>query len=129
MATEAQSPVDQLLAAARPAPRAIFTYKVPPGVDPEVTSIGLVQLTVRENELAMTRAANDGTKILTEEAREALREVNGLPVSQGDASLDRAWAAMTPKLRNLVTIATKRLHYANDTESADIFGSQSQTVK
>ena len=81
----------------------------------DVTHVGLVEVSVREELDAAKRASGDGIKLAFELAREALRwvgvdravpgatesKVEWRQVSLGDGTLDEAWGSLHPKIRQL----------------------------
>lgn len=100
--------------------RPVYTYTVPESLgDVGARSVGLVELNAGEELMAAKRAMNNPIQLAYELAKEALRAIDGRPLSLGDGSTDVAWGAMCPKLRNLVMAAYNDLH---SPEAAEVKG-------
>jgi len=91
--------------------RPVYTYQVPSNLGGEdFKSIGLVQLTAREEMMAAKRSNGDPIKLAYEQVQQSIAEVNGEKVSIADGSADKAFNAMPPMVRNLVMAAHAKLH-------------------
>lgn len=99
------------------------TFKIPASLKEQtgVASVTLVELTGSEELVATQRAGGQGgAKMAYELAKEALRAVNGKPVTTADGTVDAAWEAMHPAIRSLVTQAYVKLH-AVEKDTIDAF--------
>jgi len=108
--------------------RPIYTYKVPKVMADGVQSIGLVQLTTHEEMMSAKRAGSDPIRLVYEQVKQSLAEVNGQPVSLGDGTADTAFDKMGPQLRNLVMTAYAKLHTPADGMADDFLASQAVKV-
>lgn len=108
--------------------RVIHRFSVPESIPGEVRSLGLVEITADEELKAEARCKGASDKRAAEMAKQALVEVNGEPVGFADASVDKAWNAMHPKVRTLLASAWVRLHLANDDEVESFFASRTSSV-
>lgn len=92
--------------------RAIHTFTVPAQLAEQtgVSSVGLVELTALDELGAAKRAKGDAMRLAYELSKSALAEVNGEKLSFADGSLDRTWAVIHPKIRNMVLAAYSELH-------------------
>lgn len=102
----------QLMDAARPQSRTVYTYTMPAGLAQEsgFQSIGMVELTGDEERNATKRVFNEPMRLAQELPIESVRTINGKPVSTADGSAESAWSKMPPKVRSLVTQAYGVLH-------------------
>lgn len=130
MTNDATNPLEEIAKAAAKK-RPIFTFKVPPKLAELVNcqSVGLVELTPREQKMASTRGGLDPMVIASEYCKEALREVNGKPVSSGDASVDKFWERAHPKLRALITTAYDSLHSVTNEDTKDFLETREVSVR
>ncbi len=108
--------------------RVIHRFTVPESIPGEVRSLGLVEITADEELKAEARCRGASDKRASEMAKQALVEVNGEPVGFADASVDKAWNNMHPKVRTLLASAWVRLHLANDDEVESFFASRMSSV-
>lgn len=113
------------------AARPIYTFKLPPSLAAEcgTESVGLVQLTAGEELMASKRSAMDQIQLAYELAKEALREVDGKPVSTADLSADAWWDDQrNTKIRTLVVSAYNTINAPNAGETKDFLASCSIRV-
>lgn len=99
------------------------TFKIPSPLKEEtgIVTVTLVELTGSEELTATQRAGGQsGAKMAYELAKEALRGVNGKPVTTADGSAEAAWETMHPAIRSLVTQAYVKLH-AVEKDALDAF--------
>lgn len=96
--------------------RPLYVYEVPASLDVGVRSLGLVELTAGEELMAAKRASGDSMRLAYELSKEALRRLDDRALSAADGSIDVAWSAMSPKLRNLVLSAYNDLHAPAEAE-------------
>ena len=108
--------------------RPIYRFTIPPTVANGVTGIGMVQLTSDEELRATKRSRNDSHRLAYELAQQALVEVNGSCVSEGDGSRDGAWSKMDPKVRLLVISAYGELHTPEQEDIDSFLKSQKVSV-
>jgi hypothetical protein len=108
--------------------RVIHRFNVPDSIPGEVRSLGLVEITADEELRAEQRCKGASDKRAAEMAKQALVEVNGQAVGFADASVDKAWNAMHPKVRTLLASAWVKLHLANDDEVESFFASRTSSV-
>jgi hypothetical protein len=107
-----------------PRPKApVHVFNIPVSISGDIRSLGIKELTGEEEIMAERRARGDRGRIAVELTKAALVEVNGSPVTQGDASADMAWTKMSPKVRTLAITAYTRLHIPDDEETAGFFSS------
>lgn len=112
------------------ASRPVYIYKVPPALGGEdFKTIGLVQLTAREEMMAAKRSNGDPIKLAYEQVQQSIAEVNGERVSIADGSADKAFNAMNPMIRNLVMTAHAKLHSPEDTVVEDFLGSREVRIE
>lgn len=118
------------IAKAASAKRVMHEFDVPSSLHTHgIKTLGLVELTPREQTMASSRAGLDPMAIANEYAKESLRMVNGAPVSTADGSVDKAWERMHPKIRTLVTTAYNDLHSTSNVESEDFLQSRRAVVR
>ncbi len=112
--------IDQQLdeQAARVAKRPTYLYDVPEGVDPQISEIGLVEVTAEEELMAAKAAGREEARIAYELVKRSLCSINGHPVSTVDGSADKAWDEMGAKLRQLVLGAYSEIHNPQDGAAA-----------
>lgn len=118
---------------ARSSKRVLYTFTVPPKLAAEtgVKTLGLVELTAGEMELATARAGENKLAMGHELAKECLRAVDGKFVSTGDGSADAWWGSTESgysKLRALVFTAYAKLHNPEATDAAAFLESQTARV-
>lgn len=105
--------------------REVHRFKVPRVMDkdgeptersriPGVESMGIVELTPYEDKTAAIRSGDKPNALAFEIIRIALVEYNGVPVHQGDASVDKALHDMGPKGRQLLMLAYNDLTGVDD---------------
>lgn len=111
--------------------RAMHVFTVPASLRDAVgvSSIGMVELTPREQGMASKRGGLDPMAIANEYAKESLREVNGKPVNAADGSIDAFWEKAHPKLRTLITTAYDALHMTTNQEASDFLKSKEVVVR
>jgi len=128
MATKATQNISEALAQ-KPS-RPIYTYKVPSALGGEdFKTVGLVQLTAREEMMAAKRSNGDPIKLAYEQVQQSIAEVNGERVSIADGSADKAFNTMSPMLRNLVMTAHAKLHSPAESDVEDFLGSREVRVE
>lgn len=110
--------------------RQIFTYTLPEHMAKAhgIETIGLVELTASEETNAAKRAGTNPMRLGSEQAKEALRMVDGKRVNTFDGSADKAWNLMHPKVRNLVIVAFGKLHQPEQAEAVHFLESMTTTV-
>ena len=96
--------------------RVVYEYTLPPSLDCEIKTIGIVELTVDEELMATKRARGDNFRLAWELARQCVAFVDGKPVSTADDTSDIAWAKLSPKARQLVLGAYSDLHQPIEAE-------------
>ena len=94
-----------------------MTLPVEEGSDKLVLRIGIIELQPGDEMMAIRRAENELVRMAAEQAKESLRVVyvgakgtpkekqTPVPISTGDASLERFWARAPSALRTLVITA------------------------
>jgi hypothetical protein len=97
-------------------------------VDNETQNMGFVQMTSDETLRATKRARNDAHRMVYELAKQALVEVNGQSVSEGDGSADKAWEEMSPVVQSLAVLAYNKLHVPDDADADAFLKSQQVSV-
>lgn len=124
--------MEDLLAQA-PKGRVMYRFKVPVSLHPisnGVVELGFLEITPDEELMAANRCGNKAVRLAYEQAKESLREIGVLgapgpdgaptvrrvPVNTGDATADRAWGQLHPKLRGLCVTAYHDLHNPKDKE-------------
>jgi hypothetical protein len=90
--------------------RPVYVYAVPAAVADGVTEIGMVQLTAHEEMMCARRSNADPFRLVYEQAKQSLVEVNGERVKPEDGSVDAAFERMSPPVRNMVLQAFSKLH-------------------
>lgn len=92
--------------------RPIHTFTFPKVLQDQhgIESVGLRELTVEEDLMAIARSQTVGGAIVSarvayERVKAALAEVNGAPVSLGDGTTDKAFAEFPQPIRELVGAA------------------------
>jgi hypothetical protein len=91
--------------------RVVYTYTVPSELASlGISSVGLVELTAEEEQMAIKRARGDQFRLAGELVKESLREIDGKRVSLADGSVDAAWNRMPAKIRSLVLQAYAQIH-------------------
>ena len=108
--------------------RVIHRFSVPDSIPGEVRSVGMVKMSAEEELRVEQRCKGASDKRAQEMTKQSLVEVNGQAVSTADASADKAWATMHPKVRTLLTTAWVKLHLAEDTEVDSFFASRTSSV-
>ncbi len=108
--------------------RPIYRYTIPANIANGTKSVGLVLLTTDEELRATKRSHTDTHRLAYELSKQALVEVDGKPVNEGDGSIDTAWDAMSPKVRGLVLVAYASLHTPEDEETTSFLKSQQVSV-
>jgi len=102
-----------------------------------VTHLGLCELTVDDELTATKRARGDGVRLAFELVRESFRstgrkgsdgKVARTMLSSADGSMDKAWAALHPKLRQLVVTAYNDLHSPKESDVAGFLESRVLTA-
>lgn len=102
-----------------------------------VTHLGLCELTVDDELTATKRARGDSVRLAFELVRESFRstgkrgtdgKIARTLLSSADGSMDKAWAALHPKLRQLVITAYGDLHNPREADAAGFLASRVQTV-
>ena len=109
--------------------RQVYTFVVPTKHAGRAKKIGLVELTVHEELMAAKRAQGDSHRLAYELSMQALREIDGNPVSVGDGSAVKAFNDMGPKIRQLVMQAYVKIHAAEDDDAKDFLSSQEIKVE
>lgn len=106
--------------------RVVYAYTIPKRIAKEagVQSIGLIELTAREEMLAAKRSNGEQFNLAHSLVTSSLHMVNDVEVSIGDGSADRAWETMNPKVRNLVLQAFADIHAPEDEDTADFLASR-----
>jgi len=92
--------------------RPVFVYDVPEKMAAATgtKSIGVVQLSSRDELTAAKRANGDSNRLAFELALQSLAEVDGQAVSLTDGTADKAFNEMDPLIRNLLLNAYAQLH-------------------
>lgn len=108
--------------------RSVHRFKIPKKLANGITDIGMIQLNSEEELRATKRARNDTHRLAYELSQQALVEVNGQKVSEGDGTREKAWASMDPKVRTLVITAYGELHAPEADDIDDFLKSQRVTV-
>lgn len=116
---------EKVAAAKQPVP--VYTFQLPPGIANGIESIGIREITSREELRAAKRSGRDGVKLGYELAKQGLAEINGESVHEGDGSADKVWDAMGPKARSLVVAAFQKVNHPTDDDLEGFL--ESQTVK
>ena len=114
--------------AAKSIPRPIHVFDVPSGLDPEVKSVGLIELTADEELQATRRSHGDTMRLAYELVKQAIVDVNGAKVGIADGTVDIALNKMVPKLRQLVMGAYGELHAPSEDASQAFFKSRKVRV-
>lgn len=113
------------------ASRPVYTFDVPEklAAESETSSIAVVQLTAGEEMAASKRAQMEPIRLAYELAKEALRAVNGKPVSTADGTADAWWEnPRNTKIRTLVVSAYNLVNAPSQDETAGFLKSCSVTV-
>lgn len=108
--------------------RVIHRFEIPASIPGDIRAIGLVEITAQEELQAEQRCKGASDKRAAEMAKSALVEVNGQRVHFADASVDKAWNSMHPKVRTLIATAWVKLHLASDDEVDSFFASRTSSV-
>jgi len=108
--------------------RVIHRFAIPESIPGEVRSVGMVEMTAEEELRVEQKCKGASDKRAQEMTKQSLAEVNGQAVSTADASADKAWANMHPKVRTLLTTAWVKLHLAEDNEVDSFFASRTTSV-
>jgi len=108
--------------------RVIHRFTVPDSIPGEVRSVGMVEMTAEEELRVEQKCKGASDKRAQEMTKQSLVEVNGQPVTTADASADKAWLNMHPKVRTLLTTAWVKLHLAEDNEVDSFFASRTSSV-
>lgn len=109
-----------------PKQRPIHTFTFPKALQDQhgVQSVGLRELTVEEDLMAIARSQVGGTmvsaRVAYERVKAALAEVNGAPVSLGDGTADKAFAEFPQPIRELVGAAYAKVSTVEE-DLADAF--------
>jgi dihydrodipicolinate synthase/N-acetylneuraminate lyase len=124
--------IEEKVAEARTS-RPIYVYEIPAKIGVPMKSVGLVELTSREEMLAAKLARGDGEgvptmRMATELAKMALVQVDCRPVSASDGSVDKAWEALGAKGRNLVLTAYVQIHHVSDEDTSSFIESRQVRV-
>lgn len=114
---------------AKKQPRVVHVFDIPASLQKHgVKSIGLHELTPRDEQIAAKRAGGDKNRLALELVQQSLAEVDGQTVSTGDGSAEAAMAGMHPKLRNLVMEAYADIHIPGDEVTSDFLQSHKARV-
>ncbi len=113
-------------------PRGLHTFKVPKRIADisGVSTIGIVEITAREHNMAMQRAKDGNSQMASgaiagyELALESLRMVNDQKVTTADGSADAIWNACGQPLRELVTMAYGEVNNPKKDEAEDFLKSR-----
>lgn len=108
--------------------RPVFTYTVPEKMADGVKSIGLVQLTAHEEMMSAKRAGSDPIRLVYEQVKQSMVEVNSQAVSLADGTADRAFDQMGPRVRSLVMTAFTRLHTPEESDLEVFLTSRAERV-
>lgn len=110
--------------------RAVYEYDFPATVQQETgfATVGIVALTVEEEMMAIQRADGTPAKLAFELAKQAMVSLGGKPVNTGDASADRAWQAIGPSGRRLVTEAFGEINTPQKPQLEAFLGSRRVVV-
>ena len=109
--------------------RPIYVYEIPAKVGVATKSVGLVELTSREEQLAAKASTGDGaTRLAVELAKMSLVQVDGKTVGPTDGSVDKAWDTLGPKVRNLILTAYVQIHHVEDEEVTGFLASRQVRV-
>lgn len=108
--------------------RVIHRFEIPASIPGDIRAIGLVEITAQEELQAEQRCKGASDKRAAEMAKSALVEVNGQRVHFADASVDKAWNNMHPKVRTLIASAWVKLHLASDDEVDSFFASRTSSI-
>ncbi len=108
------------------APRETFRYTLPAHIQKEtgVATLTLVQLTAEEEIMATNRARNDQIRLAWELVKESVYAVNDQRTTSADGSIDKAWAGLHPRVRNLLMNAFNDLHNPTKEDAASFLGSR-----
>lgn len=113
--------------------RAIHEFTIPASKragDWAGRKVGIRELTAREERIAGKMATKeDPIGALYEMTLASICEIDGKPVTHGDASLLTIWESMPPAVRQLLCNAYGRVHNADDDMGKDFFGSEVTTVR
>ena len=122
---QASAPIET---AATKSARPVYVYQIPKEIGTDVASVGLVQLTAREEMMAAKRAGGDSVRMAYEQVMQALVEVNGETVGIANGSAETAFNSMSPMVRNLVMTAHVKLHAPEEATVADFLKSREVRV-
>ena len=102
--------------------RSVFTYKIPGTVigdgSPDRT-IGLVQITKRDEDTAFKRAKNESHRVAYEIAALSLAFIDGKAVNVAEAEAETFLDSIGPQGRILVIAAVNKLHTVPDETMQD----------
>lgn len=108
--------------------RTIYLYEIPKELSTDITSVGLIQLTAGEEMQAAKRSGSDPIRLVYEQVKQCLVEVNGEHVSLADGTADAAFDRMPPMIRNLVMTAYGQLHTPPEEATSGFLKSRSIRV-
>lgn len=98
----------------KPAPRTITRLTVPTRITSETgdatRTISVKLLTIGEEKMVADKSGESPASMAYAQATHALVAINDRPVSMADGSAERAFAAMHPRVRALITLAVQRMH-------------------
>ena len=99
-------------------PRAIYTFEIPKKLADEtgITSIGLVELTTRDETMAAKRAGKDAGKLMAAFATASLVEVNGNKLSAAEGEDTASYERLPAKIRALVLAAYNEINIPEEEE-------------
>ena len=116
---------ERVTAAKRTVP--IHTFTLPAGIANGIETVGIKEITTREEERVANRSRKNDMKLGFELVKQAIVEVNGQSVSLADGSTDRVWEDMGPRARTLMVAAYQEVNHPTDDQMASFL--KSQTVK
>lgn len=105
-------------AEAKKSSRPIFEFDLPPSLSNGYVTIGMVQLSAREELMSAKRAQGDTHRIALELTKEAIREVDGKRVTTADGTVDDIVEKADPRVRQLMMQAYADIHNPSDQEEA-----------
>jgi len=100
--------------------RVIHEFPIPESIgelaDPLVTSIGLIELYMREEQQAIAKSGRAEEKVAYAIAQASLVEVNGEPLDRKNGGVEKFWSRCPSKLRQAILRAVAHVHNIDDDE-------------
>lgn len=114
----------------KPRNRARYDFEFPKDIadDIGISKIAIMELSPNDEIRAAKRSENDAYTLVQELAKEAIKEVDGRPVSTGDETCDIVWSQLGPVGRSLVMNAVQALSQPEKDTLKSFLNSRKVTV-